>query len=104
MMKKSISLIEDDIDGTTVLLTAPTEELLRKAADSLWEAFCQYHNPGFSDPNPPGLAEFDSEGRLGCSFDVSYPVKIAAEVVEDWLAENSTIHEKDKTDLIYLYW
>ena len=103
-MKTSIILIEDDADGTTVILRAPNQELLRQDAGALWEDFSQYRNPGFSDPNPPGLAEFSEDGGLACSFDVSYPIKVAAEVVEDWLKENSTVQEKDETDYVFHYW
>lgn len=104
IMKKTIALIEDDVDTTTILVMAPDEKLLQKEVNALRETFAAYQNKGFNDPTMPGLAEFDEEGGLGCSFDVCYPIKIAAEVVEDWLSENSTVHEKNAAENTYLYW
>ena len=104
MKRKQISLIEDDVDGVTVVVAAPNQELLTRDATSLWEAFCAYPNKNYTEPTSPSLAEFNDEGGLDCTFDVSYPISVAREIVEDWLSENSKISEKDAKDDSYLYW
>lgn len=104
MKKKLISLIEDDVDGVTVIVAAPTQEMLTKDSTSLWETFSAYRNKNYPEPSALGLAEFNDDGGLDCTFNVSYPINIAREIVEDWLSENSQISEKDSTEATYSYW
>ena len=104
MKRKQISLIEDDVDGVTVVVAAPNEELLTKDATSLWEAFCAYPNKNYREPDAPSLAEFNDEGGVDCTINVSYPISVAREIVQDWLSENAQISEKDAKDESYLYW
>jgi hypothetical protein len=102
MPKKTIGLIEDD-DGVTVVVAAPTWEIVERDAVSLREAFGAYRNKNYPDPSVLSAPEFDEEGGLACTFDVCYPIRVAREVVEDWLEENTQIHQKD-TDDTYSYW
>ena len=104
MKRKLICLIEGDVDGVTVVVAAPNQELLTKDATSLWEAFCAYPNKNYREPASPSLANCNDKGGLDCTIDVSYPIHVAREIVEDWLSENAKISEKDVRDDSYLYW
>lgn len=100
---KIISLIEDDDDGVTVLIGAPDQDSLSANSVQLWEAFCAYPNKNFPDPALPGPPELDEHGGLYCSFNVSYPIRVAQEVVEDWLSENTKSFHKDSTSATYSF-
>lgn len=102
-IKKTIALIEDDIDGVTVLVGAPDQDSLSKNSIQLWETFCSFPNKNFPDPALPGPPELDENGELYCTFNVSYPIRVAQEVVEDWLTENAKSFQKSATSATYSY-
>jgi len=87
----------------TVIVAAPDQETLMKHAVSLWEEFCAYPNKNFSTPAGPGAPELTEDGGLCCTFNVSYPKRVAKEVVEDWLTENSSSYTKDSHGDTYSY-
>lgn len=103
MNMKTISLIEDDVDGATVILEASSEEVLRADARALWTEFDQYPNKNFSGPTSISPSMFGEDGAVACQFNVSYPLSIAGEVIEDWLRENTKGFEKDPAGLTYSY-
>ena len=95
-MNTQIFLIEDDVDGVTVIVAAPDQETLMTHAVGLWEEFCAYPNKNYSTPAGPGVTEFTEDGGLSCSFNVSYPKRVAQEVLEDWLNKKVTSFTKDE--------
>ena len=103
MSKKTITLIEDDVDGSTVLLTAQSEELLRAEASALWTEFEKYPNQNFNRPTDISTTEVGEDGEVGCHFNVCYPLNIAGEVVADWLRENGKNFGRSTTGFTFSY-